>query len=66
MKKDIHANYIETKVKCSTCGQEFTIKSTTETLNLEACNNCHPAYTGQAKGKKAAGRVEQFNKKYGL
>ncbi len=66
MKKDIHANYITTKVKCSSCGQEFEVKSTDETLNLETCNSCHPAYTGKSKVGKAAGRVEKFNKKYGL
>lgn len=66
MKKDIHANYTQTKVKCSSCGQEFEVNSTLETLNLETCNACHPAYTGKSKSKKAAGRVEKFNKKYGL
>lgn len=66
MKKGIHENYIATKIKCSSCGQEFEVKSIAESMNLEACNNCHPAYTGESKSKKAAGRVEQFNKKFGL
>ncbi|MFV0288524.1 MAG: 50S ribosomal protein L31 [Mycoplasmatales bacterium] len=66
MKKEIHMNYIATKTKCTSCGSEFEINSTMENLNLEACNKCHPAYTGKAKTGKAAGRVERFNKKYGL
>lgn len=66
MKKDIHANYKTTTVKCSSCNQEFEVQSSMETLNLESCNNCHPAYTGKAKVGKAAGRVERFNKKYGI
>lgn len=66
MQKEIHANYIDTKVKCTTCGHEFTVKSMMENLNIESCNECHPAYTGQTKNKKAAGRVERFNKKFGL
>ncbi len=66
MKKDIHANYVVTKVKCGNCNQEFEVKSTMENLNLESCNACHPAYTGKAKTGKAAGRVDKFNKKYGL
>lgn len=65
MKKDIHENYIETSVKCA-CGNEFTIQSTKEKIFLEACNQCHPAYTGKSKRKAAAGRVDKFNKKYGL
>ena len=66
MKKDIHANYTTTKIKCSSCGQEFEVASSMETLNLESCNNCHPAYTGKTRTGKAAGRVEKFNKKFGL
>lgn len=66
MKKEIHANYTATQIKCSSCGQEFEVNSLIDSMNLESCNNCHPAYTGESKSKKAAGRVEQFNKKFGL
>ncbi len=66
MKKGIHANYIKMNVKCSSCGQEFEVMSTKDKMFLESCNACHPAYTGKSKSKKAAGRVERFNKKYGL
>lgn len=65
MKKDIHAEYMDTQVKCA-CGNEFTVRSNRETLNLESCNACHPAYTGKTKRTSAAGRVDRFNKKYGL
>lgn len=66
MKKGIHAEYVVTSVKCSTCGHEFTVKSTMEKLPIESCNHCNTAYTGETKNKKAAGRVERFNKKFGL
>ncbi len=65
MKKDIHPTYITTQVKCA-CGNEFEIKSTMETLHVESCNKCHAAYTGKSKAISAAGRVEKFNKKFGL
>lgn len=65
MKKDIHAKYVETKTKCA-CGAEFVIQSSKDTLFLETCNKCHPAYTGKSKSASAAGRVDRFNKKYGL
>lgn len=66
MKKGIYANYVDTKVKCSSCGTEFTVRSLKDTLTIETCSACHPAYTGKSKTGKAAGRVEKFNKKYGL
>lgn len=65
MKKGIHADYVVTSVKCA-CGNEFEVNSTKETLNLETCNKCHPAYTGKSKRVSAAGRVDRFNKKYGI
>ena len=27
---------------------------------------CHPFYTGQQKAAQARGRIDKFNKKYGL
>ncbi len=65
MKKQIHTEYMNTKVKCA-CGNEFEVNSTMETLNIESCYVCHPAYTGKSKAVSAAGRVEKFNKKFGL
>ena len=66
MKKDIHANYVTTQVKCGSCGNEFEVKSNKESLVIESCNKCHAAYTGKSKQVTAAGRVDKFNKKFGL
>ncbi|MFR4325932.1 MAG: 50S ribosomal protein L31, partial [Coprobacillus cateniformis] len=30
------------------------------------CSNCHPFYTGKQRFASADGRVDKFNKKYGL
>ncbi len=65
MKKDIHAKYVDTQVKCA-CGNEFVVKSTMDKMNLESCDKCHPIYTGKTKAVSAAGRVDKFNKKFGL
>ena len=35
-------------------------------LNLESCNQCHPAYTGKSKRITAAGRIDKFIKNYGM
>lgn len=66
MKKGIHPNYVETKVTCS-CGNTFTVKSNKPELHIEVCDKCHPFYTGtQSKNGSKTGRVEKFNRKYGL
>lgn len=65
MKKDIHPTYQTTKVTCS-CGHEFEVQSIMEKMLVDSCNQCHPAYTGKKKNVSAAGRVDKFNKKYGL
>jgi large subunit ribosomal protein L31 len=63
LKKDIHPNYVESKVTCS-CGEVFTTRSTVPEIKVEICSACHPFYTGKQKLVDTAGRVEKFNKKY--
>ncbi len=59
--------YVDTKVTCA-CGNTFTVKSTKKEMNLEVCNECHPFYKGGKDGVAVSktGRVEKFNRKYGL
>ena len=35
-------------------------------IHVEICSKCHPFYTGQQKAAQARGRIDKFNKKYGL
>lgn len=68
MKKGLHPEYKVITVEC-TCGNKFETRSTLskgDELKVAVCSNCHPFYTGKAKFVDAAGRVEQFNKKFGL
>jgi len=66
MKTDIHPTYQEIEVKCS-CGNTFKTKSTLkDELHLDVCSQCHPFYTGKQKMLDTAGRVDKFNKKYGM
>ena len=64
MKKGIHPEYKETKIKCA-CGNEVTISSTKENISVEICSQCHPFYTGKQKLVDSAGRIERFRRKYG-
>ncbi len=66
MKKDIHPKYYKTKVVCTSCGSEFETGSTSKEIKVDTCSNCHPFYTGRQRFAQAQGRVERFNKKYGL
>ena len=66
MKKDIHPQYFTAKVTCTSCGSEFETGSTVKEIKVDTCSNCHPFYTGRQRFAQAQGRVERFNKKYGL
>ncbi len=63
MKEGIHPDYKESQVHCA-CGNEFTTRSTQESIKVEICSNCHPFYTGTQKIVDTEGRVERFRKRY--
>ncbi|MEE8816590.1 MAG: 50S ribosomal protein L31 [Lachnospiraceae bacterium] len=65
MKEGIHPKYYECKVTCN-CGNTFITGSTVPEIHVEVCSKCHPFYTGQQRSNAAKGRIEKFNKKYGL
>ena len=65
MKDGIHPDYKKCTIKC-VCGNEIETGSVNQNMTVEICNNCHPFYTGRQRFAAAAGRIEKFNKKYGL
>ena len=65
MKANIHPEVKDATVTCA-CGATFQTKSTKEKIDVEICSECHPFYTGQQKAAQARGRIDKFNKKYGL
>lgn len=66
MKKGIHPELHEVTVTCISCGSTFVTHSTAKSITVDTCSNCHPFYTGKQRFIQAAGRVDRFNKKYGL
>lgn len=54
---------VVTNVRCSTCGNEFTTRSSTVELVLDVCSNCHPAYTGLEREIARGTRVERFERR---
>ncbi|MED4969107.1 50S ribosomal protein L31 [Geobacillus sp. NFOSA3] len=65
MKPGIHPEYKKVIVRCA-CGNEFESGSVKDELRVEICSECHPFFTGRQKFVSATGRVDKFNKKYGL
>lgn len=65
MKSGIHPKYDEVTVTCA-CGNSFKTRSTAGNLKVEICSACHPYFTGKQKLLDTAGRIEKFNKKYGI
>ena len=65
MRRDVQPEYKQATVTCN-CGNTFTVGSTKEDIHVEICSKCHPFYTGQQKSAAARGRIERFNKKYGI
>ena len=65
MKEGIHPKYNAITVSCA-CGNKFETRSTKSDIRLELCSECHPFFTGKQKLVDTAGRIERFQKRYGL
>ena len=65
MKEGIHPEYYQATVTCN-CGNTFVTGSTKKEIHVEVCSKCHSFYTGQQKATAARGRIDKFNKKYGV
>jgi len=65
MREGIHPNYYQATVTCN-CGNTFVTGSTKPEIHVEVCSKCHSFYTGQQKAAAARGRIDKFNKKYGV
>lgn len=65
MKTNTHPKYTKTTVSC-VCGNSFDTRSTVDNIKLEICSECHPFFTGKQKFIDSTGRVDRFNKKYGI
>lgn len=65
MKEGIHPAYHQATVTCN-CGNTFVTGSTKPEIHVEVCSKCHSFYTGQQKATQARGRIDKFNRKYGV
>jgi len=65
MKQGLHPTYELTTITCA-CGNVIETRSTVKNIQVEICSACHPFFTGKQKLVDTAGRIERFNKKYGI
>ena len=65
MKEGIHPKYENATITCA-CGNVIETRSTVKDIQVEICSACHPFFTGKQKLVDTAGRIERFNKKYGI
>ena len=65
MKEGIHPKYQQTTITCAG-GAVYQTGSTNPNITVEICAKCHPFYTGKQKLVDTSGRVDKFNKKYGI
>ena len=65
MKEAIHPKYKETTITCA-CGNVIETRSTKENIRVEICSKCHPFFTGKQKLVDTSGRVDMFNKRFGM
>ena len=63
--KNIHPDYQETTITCA-CGNVIHTRSTKKDIRVEICSRCHPFFTGKQKLVDTSGRVDMFNKRYGI
>jgi large subunit ribosomal protein L31 len=61
--KGKHPDLRPTHVRCGACGNEFTTRTVHETLVLEICADCHPAYTGVERSVAHGSRIERFERR---
>ena len=63
--KNIHPDYQETTITCA-CGNVIHTRSTKKDIRVEICSKCDPCFTGKQKLVDTSGRVDMFNKRYGI
>lgn len=63
MKKNLHPEYHEVQIACSTCATKFVFKSVRKNFLVDVCSGCHAVFTGNRTQVKATGRIDKFNKR---
>jgi large subunit ribosomal protein L31 len=63
MKTTIHPELHVVTATCSSCGTTFETRSTRQSVSVEVCSACHPAYTGVERAAARGDRIERFERR---
>lgn len=63
VKADLHPVYRKLTAVCA-CGNSFETRSTSASIHVEVCAQCHPYFTGKQRLMDTAGRVDRFRRRY--
>jgi large subunit ribosomal protein L31 len=58
-----HPTRVIATVRCTSCGEVFTTRSTRREITVEVCSKCHPAYTGLERTIPSGSRIERFERR---
>ena len=58
-----HPELVLATVRCTSCENVFTTRSTRSEITVQVCSNCHPAYTGSERPVSSGSRVERFERR---
>jgi large subunit ribosomal protein L31 len=61
--KGNHPELAVASVRCSTCGNKFSTRSTRSAIVIDVCSGCHPAYTGVERSGASGSRIERFERR---
>jgi len=61
--KHVHPGLTLATVRCTSCGNAFTTRSTRSEIVVDVCSNCHPAYTGVERATRSGNRIERFERR---
>jgi large subunit ribosomal protein L31 len=59
----IHPTRVIATVRCASCGEVFTTRSTRSEIIVDVCSNCHPAYTGVERSTQSGSRIDRFEQR---
>ncbi|MBA3401762.1 MAG: 50S ribosomal protein L31 [Actinobacteria bacterium] len=61
--KGKHPELVRASIRCSSCGNGFTTRTTRSSIVVDVCSNCHPAYTGVERTVDRGSRIERFERR---
>jgi len=56
----VHPQLVLATVRCTSCGNLFTTRSTRGEITVDVCSNCHPAFTGGERAVRSGSRIDRF------